>query len=433
MTVPSTTPVFKFVRAIVSPVTGTTSVEWAISPGFVPVSAYLDFYVEVAYSGGTFTRLNPVDPIINSNIFTDSNKYELNILSQVYYRVVMSDNGTEYASVPERVGGNLNRAQLRQATEVMRRKYIQLVKVTGVKGYLLRRKEWGTRCSCYDVDLGNVPSVTCPDCFGTGFVGGYYEAVEFWIEDVTKSGVTVSRDGQTGVEMSHAKKARCVPYPAIIADDIWVDASTGDRYKVNPESTPELWIRNVSIIEILSLEKLPPTDFLYNVPVTSDAVTGTNAWMTGFGMISYQTDMQSLSAPGVTRIPTPTPVPPEPVMNGAQYIDNLFTAGESVLAYQVVRVDSTSTLMVADAATVSHLDQVVGLVEATASIGDQIRVVNGGRVENSEWSLIPGATVYAGAAGAITQNPTGLAFVQMLGVAYNSTTIIVTIQRGVAQ
>jgi len=433
MAIPTSTPIFKFVKTVVSPVNGFTTIPWAISPGYKPVAGHLYFYVEVAYSGGEFVRVNPTDPVIDNNLFLDTNKYTCNIMGDIYYRVVLSDNNVEYFSIPEKIGNGLNRTDLKIVNETMRKKYVQMVKCTGIRGYLLRRKDWGTFCTCYDIDLGNTPSVTCPDCFGAGFVGGYYTGVEFWMEDVTKGGTERRRDGETGVEISHVKKSRCIPYPSIAADDIWVDAYSGDRYKINPESVQEVFVRGVSVIEIVSMEKLPPTDYLYNVPVTTEAVTGTIGWMTGFGMVSYQTDMQSLSAPGVFRTPTPTPVPPGPLMQAAQYIENTFTLGENSTSYQIVRVDSSSTLMLADANTIGHLDQVIGFVSESATAGDQVRVINGGNIVNPAWTLIPGATVYLGATGGITQSPVGLSFVQMLGVAVTATRVLVNIQRGIAQ
>jgi hypothetical protein len=40
---------------------------------------------------------------------------------------------------------------------------------------------FGQRCGCYDADLGKRVVHSCPDCFNTGFVGGYYYPTAIYI------------------------------------------------------------------------------------------------------------------------------------------------------------------------------------------------------------------------------------------------------------
>ena len=414
------TPVFKQIKTAVDPVTGYATITWTVSPGYKPTSSSLLFYVETSYSGGDWTRLNPLLPVIDYNTYVDTVKRAFNILNDVYYRVIMYDNGISYASIPEKIGGNLSRQQLRLVNEVMRRKYFQMVKQTGVKGYLLRRKDWGQYCTCYDIDLGNAPSGTCPNCYGVGFIGGYYPAIEFWIEDVTKAGMERRRDGQTAVEMSHLKKSRCVPYPQPAAEDIWVNASTGDRYIIFPETLQESYLRDTSMIEVLTLEKLSPLSVAYNIPVVT---VNPNGWTSGFGLVQAQTDMQYL-----LQVVQGTTAPTLDVN-----IITTFTAGEDLDAFVLVRTNAYGQVVKVDGNNLSDLDTCIGMTTNAGTVGISVQVCSFGKIENSLWSLVPGSIIYVGATGQISYNPEadGLLFEQNVGITETSTKLLIRINKGV--
>lgn len=273
------TYVFTYVKALVSPVDASTRIEWKLVQGFKPASSTLNFYVEVGRAGGEFTRLNEGAPVVNNCYYIDNNRYQLNIQNDVVYRVILEDDGTLYTSIPSSVGGDLNRNEQRLVREICRRKYVQLVKRTGVRGYLLRCRDWGTACPHNDPDSLTPYTSTCPVCYGAGFVDGYFPAVEYWLEPAEKAGMERKSDGLSGVEMIHISKWRCLNYPSVFANDLWVDGNTGDRYLITPEYIPEVYLRGYPIIGIIAMTKLPPTSALYAVPVSSDIVsTGTTGW-----------------------------------------------------------------------------------------------------------------------------------------------------------
>jgi len=280
------TYLFSYVKALVSPVDYSTTVEWKLVKGYKPVSATLNFYVEVARAGGDFTRLNPSAPVVNDFHYTDSIRYQYNIQNDIVYRVVMEDNGTSYASIPVQIGGPLSSQERNLVREISRRKYVQLVKRTGVRGYLLRARDWGTDCPNNDPDSETPFTGECPLCYGGGILGGFFPAIEYWLEPAEKAGIERKTDGTTGTEMTHISKWRCINYPAVFPDDLWVDAQTGDRYTVAPEYIPEVYIRSYPIMGIIAMTKLPPTSYLYNVPVGSGAATGTDGWTSGLATIA---------------------------------------------------------------------------------------------------------------------------------------------------
>lgn len=418
--IPQGTPIFKQIKTSVSPVTGCVTVEWKVSSGYKPVSSSLLFYVEVAYSGGSWERLNPLAPVVNDSSYVDIVKRSFNILNDVYYRVIMYDNGVPYISIPEKIGSTASRQELRLANEVIRRKYFELVKMTGMKGYLLRRKDWGTHCTCYDVDLSNAPSGTCSNCYGVGFVDGYYPAIEFWIADATKAGTEKRRDGQTGIELSHIKKARCIPYPKPQPDDIWVNAVNGTRWRIFPETVEECFYRSTSIVEIITMEQLPPTAVEYDIPITLE---DPNNWTTGISLMGAQGDMQvnNFVTPPVVQSPSTTTV-----------VQDLI-AGADLQAYQLVRINDLGGVVLVTAMDMEQLDTCIGMTITSALNGESVQVVTFGRITNPLWSLTAGSQVYIGVDGAISYTPDhdGLAFEQAIGLTETSTDLLIRIRKGV--
>jgi hypothetical protein len=190
------------------------------------------------------------------------------------YRVVMDDNGSEYNSMAVGIYGDMTNAERRMAAEIARRKYVQMQKRTGSPGYLLRKKETGTACPCADPDLGTVATGFCSVCYGTGFVGGYYDPYPFYVEMLETSGGTRKEDGQSGVDLQLVKKGRVVNYPEFLPDDMWVDTSTNERYSIGDVLKPEIWLRRMNIVLQLELKLIPATGPEYSVPITAPTGEG---------------------------------------------------------------------------------------------------------------------------------------------------------------
>lgn len=79
------------------------------------------------------------------------------------------------------------------------------------------------------------------------------------------------------------------------------------------------------------------------------------------------------------------------------------TAGENLSASRAVRLDSAGAVRYADAGTAAHAGQVAGLTRTAASSSDEVDVIEAGIVDDPEWTWTPGAPIFAGASGALTQ------------------------------
>jgi hypothetical protein len=75
----------------------------------------------------------------------------------------------------------------------------------------------------------------------------------------------------------------------------------------------------------------------------------------------------------------------------------------------------------------AHADQIVGVAETAGSPGDTVRVRAAGPTTNPDWSWSIGP-VYVGAAGVLTQTPSGGAWLLPIGRALAPTVLLVDIE-----
>jgi hypothetical protein len=244
-------------------------IQWWMDPRF-EFDAPLDgFYIDWARTKGEWTRLNPDQPIRNMCLYLDEDSYRCGMDNDVWYRVVAVDtSGREYASVPAHTMGEMNRHDWLIARDLLRKEYLRLKKYAGTFGYLLTLRRHGAKCTqCFDFDLEEpIAGSNCTVCYGTGFVGGYYNAIGFYMD---LSGVKTSGDVNEpfGYEDTRIRNARAVAYPWLGTYDIWVHGSANRRYVIRSAVTGTE-IRSVPLIYFpVELRLLPVSDIAYQVPM----------------------------------------------------------------------------------------------------------------------------------------------------------------------
>jgi hypothetical protein len=263
---------FAFERVIVTVLPNNqTIIEWMLHPKFTFGTSLPMFYVEYARAGGEWCRLNPDDPVVNLCVYIDSNEYRCNLSNDVYYRVVATDGVTEYNSKPQATLGSLNSRDYRIAREVIRKEYLRLKKYVGAKGYLLKRRNHGVPCQapgCLDHDLEVPVTSNCPNCFGTGFENGYYNALVFWID---LSGTNSVKDVQLplGTIDDKQRTGRCVAYPRVDTYDVWVEGDTNKRFNIRQVQTA-VEMRGKPLVYMLELREIPAGSVEYTIPLEQD-------------------------------------------------------------------------------------------------------------------------------------------------------------------
>ena len=237
------------------------------------------FYIEVAYGGGEFLRLNPTTPVTNVCY------YELDVTlgsgtrPPDWYRVVMVDGLTTYTSQPAQVGTGIPRQRWIQIKEIMRLEYVRMRVGPGIPGYLLIRKEQGTKCTeCLDDDTGGVIDSNCEACRGTGIIGGYYAPYYPYYISVDKP-IAKEKTVMEPFATVDPKTltVRCLAYPTVEPDSIWVDGYTGRRW-IFQQLQVAADMLGVPLIYSAALNCIPATWAENTIPVSE--IVNTENWRT---------------------------------------------------------------------------------------------------------------------------------------------------------
>ena len=130
--------------------------------------------------------------------------------------------------------------------------------------YLLKKKRFGTICSCWD-DIRRIQLPDCPHCYGTKYAGGYFNPIPI---EVNYSGPSTYNQlfepFNIEGEQESGKQLWTSNYPVIQAEDILVD-KWNNRYivtSVTPTMKDFFLIR-----QIVTIQKKAKTNIVYDVPL----------------------------------------------------------------------------------------------------------------------------------------------------------------------
>lgn len=196
----------------------------------------------------------------------DPLRYKYDVLTEVWYRVVLVDGDTEeHESDPVHVGTNLGRRDWILCKEVCRRAGQRMRIRTGREGYLFKRRHWGALCEdCGDEVTGQETNSQCPTCFGVGIVDGYHDGISMTVEmhDEDLQVLTDDTDARR-----HALKhpTMAVNFPKISPFDLWMDRYSGRIWSVRPHIKTVSALRGISLLVAFQLQPVESTDVVYQL------------------------------------------------------------------------------------------------------------------------------------------------------------------------
>lgn len=241
---------------------GGTTVSYWLDSRFSDAGPYVFTLEWAEHANGEFELV--AGPTAGGTLI-DAVRRRYSKLQHSVYRVkVTSAVGSYYSDVVQ-ASGNLNRHDFLIAREIVRKEYLALTQYTGTEGRYLARKQWGAICTrCVDHDTGMVTESHCPECYGTGFTGGYYDASTFWVAEETVDRQSMRQDG-VGVRSDQVQLVRTVAYPYLTTKDIWVNFATDERWSI--EKIQEVAaIRGKSLVVALELRLIALGDIAYEIP-----------------------------------------------------------------------------------------------------------------------------------------------------------------------
>lgn len=218
---------------------------------------------------GNFLQVN-LTPLIGTNFFKDTTTLQYSKYNEDWYIIeAVLSNGKRIQSNATTWANNRSSWVQIRAREIQRREYFLLSRYTGVKSFILRRKTYGQRClECWNFDLEKVMSDKCKACLGTSFEGGFWPAVESYIQyDPSPNDLSYTYFGK--FEQNEVM-AWTISIPEVIARDLIYRPSDGALYYIKNWKDTEL--QTVTVRQMFQLVQLDKQSIEYHALITNDLI-----------------------------------------------------------------------------------------------------------------------------------------------------------------
>lgn len=262
--------VFADLRVVPS-IEGTTRVEWVLAKEFkdpTPHTFQLQTNIVGIDSADDWEDVgSPADDVF---YLEDTKKRLYGKNSLLSYRVQVTTVNGVYYSPPIRFDETLSIRDRLIWRNSLKAHAKDMKLFSGIEGKLLKRRLSGTPCpeGCIDYLTGEIRDPYCSTCYGTGYVNGYYTAVDcVYIapsQKVRHNNLDDSDELGT-VEKGKVIKAKMLAVPWLFEGDIWVDKNTDKRWAIHAIQNI-IEVRGVPVVHMVELRLLPYTDVAYKVP-----------------------------------------------------------------------------------------------------------------------------------------------------------------------
>jgi len=253
---------------------GGTRVMWQLRDDFLDPQPY-EFQLQV----GT-TASNDADdwadvgtPVLDTYVTVDTEQRLHGIIRWLFYRVKLTTSTGTYFSDPTGLEGTLSRRDWRLAREAVRQELVRMRQDAGQQGYLLKRRVSGTRCPhCLDYQTQEITQISCPYCWGTGFLCGYFFPIDCVWADIHPKAVQIVEHPTSGTVAPIMVQARMVNTWMMSTGDVWVNKVTDDRYYIEKvQNIAER--RGIPIVAYVLMRQAPFTDPIYKLPINGQVLS----------------------------------------------------------------------------------------------------------------------------------------------------------------
>lgn len=262
-----------FERLIVYPsIRAGARVEWTFAASFADPHPWV-FRLEVGRTGlsGADDWTQVGLPATEAGWLEDDQDRVFGSYQWTHYRVRLQTPRASYVSEATSCLGRMARQDWARAQDMFRRARLgidkRLTSDSGLQGWLLKRRLYGTPCTiCLDHLTREVKDPRCRTCWGTGFVGGYFQPKPCaWV------GIKPAQIRSELLDGAHMT-FECLSQGQMIADpilhprDVWVSGENDFRWGVI-QIVPAIEIRGVPIVYRVALGRFPFQDIVYEVPI----------------------------------------------------------------------------------------------------------------------------------------------------------------------
>lgn len=149
------------------------------------------------------------------------------------------------------------------AQAIRRLEQTAFTQVIGRLCWLFPRRTFGTRCrNCWDPKLSAKKRANCESCYDTGFIRGYLNPIEVWVQiDPVSKAVQLQ---QFQKDTQQLTTARMTFYPVVKPGDVLTELEN-QRWRVVGVTLSERL--RAPIKQELTLRAIMPTDIEYKLPL----------------------------------------------------------------------------------------------------------------------------------------------------------------------
>lgn len=230
-----------------------------------------EFLIDKSIDGGsTWTTLNSLSAV--DGYLYDTSLLTSHFSNDTYYRITASLTGIDDIVSDNISGtGNWDTREFRKMARAMDQELDRLkTSLTGVSGYLVRRRRSGVSCtSCLDAVTGVVMDVNCETCYGTGIVGGFYPSLASRVDYLKLADYRKRWHSLTG---SYSSEALVIRIPAIgpwLEGDVWEDTSSTKRYLLSSEFEAAVSSQGVPLIYEGIIDRVSTDDVIQSFDTSS--------------------------------------------------------------------------------------------------------------------------------------------------------------------
>jgi hypothetical protein len=192
---------------------------------------------------------------------------QLNLFRTFFYRVVAKSPSGVIAEFIEELDPrkdntieDLKMAQYRRHT---RFKFLRTLRLNGTPIVILKRRRWGVRCKCVDKISREIVRSSCRECWGTGFIGGYWSPIK------TNARRSVSPNSSAvmpeGMHDSNDVRIWLPDFPSLEKEDVIIFLKDNSRWLVDVVTSTQ--IRLIEVHQVATIVALDKSHILYRFPV----------------------------------------------------------------------------------------------------------------------------------------------------------------------
>jgi len=182
-----------------------------------------------------------------------------------YYRVTVESAEGDVAAADTPSMPPLDRRREGIWRKLVRDAHLMLKKGIGTEVAVLKKRTWGEPCTNCQTAMQRTARSHCSTCYGTGFVGGYWNPVYTWANRGTSPvEVQITQEGKTEI---HQIQGILGFVPWVEVDDILCFIRDNKRYRIDRVMTTEIHTRTVH--QELLLSELSRSSAVYKINVDS--------------------------------------------------------------------------------------------------------------------------------------------------------------------